>query len=260
MKKTKEITSRAFLAAIPFVAILVFWQLAHAWEWIPRWILKSPVEVAQTLFTLLANGVVTKALIASATNLVGAFACAVAFSLIMGILIGTYPTMRKIFQPLLSTVYPVPSLAWLPLLIFIFGFSRWAIWALIFISATFRLIFNVISGVRSIDEKILLAASNMEISGWQRLYKIIIPGAMPQITSGLRLSFGSAWRSLIGAEIIAVGVGGLGDFIWNAQWYFRFDQLIAGIIVIAIIGLVSEYALFARLEKRALLHWGLYTK
>ena len=73
---------------------------------------------------------------------------------------------------------------------------------------------------------------------------------------GLRLGFGSAWRSLVGAEMLVVTLGGLGKFIWMAQWYFDFDKVMAGIVLIGLISILVEQLVLGRLEKNILQKWG----
>ena len=86
---------------------------------------------------------------------------------------------------------------------------------------------------------------------------MILPGALPQILSGLRIGFGSAWRSLIGAEMLVVTAGGLGKYIWMSQWNFKFDQVFSGIIVIALVGIAAEQLIFKRIEQATLHRWGM---
>lgn len=249
-----------FLTLTPFLVLLTIWWLLYYFNLIPHWILRSPQEVSKTFLELLSNGTILRIVLISATNAIPAFLVAILVSLILGILIGLSSLARKIFLPFLSILYPIPSLAWLPFAILFLGFSRWCVWTVIFIATFLKLIFNVIGGVRNINRNYILAAHNLEIKNWSFIKKIIIPGSLPQVATGLRLAFGSSWRALVGAEILTVGVGGIGSFIWNAQWFFRFDQILVGIIILGLIGFLAEKFIFSKLEKLTLERWGLYRK
>jgi len=169
---------------------------------------------------------------------------------------GINRTIYKIFYPILSVIYPVPSLAWLPFIILFLGFTREAIWSVIFISSFMKIIYNVIGGVQNINIEYILAAKNFGFNKPKIIFDVILPCALPQIITGLRVGFGSAWRSLIGAEMLVSTLGGLGKFIWMSQWYFDFDKVIAGIVVISLISIFIEEIIFKRLENNILVRWG----
>jgi NitT/TauT family transport system permease protein len=119
------------------------------------------------------------------------------------------------------------------------------------------MIYSVIGGVRDINHNWLLVAQNLELNKFKTITKVILPGALPQILSGVRIGFGSAWRSLIGAEMLMVTAGGLGKYIWMSQWAFKFDQVFSGVIVIALVGVLAEQIIFKKIEKITLVRWGL---
>jgi len=245
------------LAAILPFCILLLWQLFYSFEVIPHWILKSPCQVLITLWHLLIDGTLLHLVSISASNALIAFTLALVVSVAFGLLLGINPTAEKIFFPTLTLLYPIPSLAWLPIIVIFLGFTRQTIWIVVFLSAFFKIVFNVIAGVKSVNKSLLWAASNFEIRGWKLIQKVILPGAFPHILTGIRLGFGSSWRSLIGAEMLAVGVGGLGNFIWTSQWFMKFDQAIAGIMVIALIGFAIEKLFFHKIEILTVKRWGL---
>ena len=120
-----------------------------------------------------------------------------------------------------------------------------------------RIIYNVIDGVRGVNINWLLAARNLELDKFAIVTKVVIPAALPQILSGLRIGFGSAWRSLIGAEMLVITAGGLGKYIWMSQWNFKFDQVFSGIIIIALVGIAAEQLIFKRIEQATLHRWGM---
>lgn len=249
---------RNFLLSISlFVAILLVWKVFCMLGIISPWLLSGPEATFYVFFKLILDGTLLKLVGISFLNVFPAFFMAVILALVLGVAIGMSKTVSKIFSPFISSIYIIPSLAWLPLIIIFFGFNRSAIWAIIFISSFVRMIYSVIGGVVGINLNWLLTARNLEVGGFSMVFKVIVPGALPQIMSGVRTGFGSAWRSLIGAEMLVVTAGGLGKYIWLSQWDYNLEQVLSGIIIIALIGIVTEKLVFKKIEEKTLCKWGM---
>jgi len=121
-----------------------------------------------------------------------------------------------------------------------------------------RVIYVIVDGVRSIDKHFIMVARNFGYTHLEVLFKVVLPASLPAVITGARLGFGSAWRSLIGAEMLVVSLGGLGKFIWFSQWYYSFDKVFAGILTISIIGIIIEQLILRTLEKKTLELWGVH--
>jgi len=251
-----RLTKVIALGAIPFLAILILWQFFPYLNQNVKWLVPTPAETASSFWQLMTDGTLPGLILISLLNLIPSFILAAICAVALGTLMGINKTVYKIFYPILSVIYPVPSLVWLPFIILFLGFTRETIWAVIFISSFVRIIYNVICGVQNINVEYILAAKNLGFNKLKIVFDVILPCAFPQIITGLRVGFGSAWRSLIGAEMLVVTLGGLGKFIWLAQWYFNFDEVIAGIAVISLISIFIEEVVFKRLEKNTLVKWG----
>ncbi|OQX02400.1 MAG: hypothetical protein BWK80_57980 [Desulfobacteraceae bacterium IS3] len=245
------------LASIPFLFLVILWGVTAYFNWMPNWFLPYPSEVALSFCELIKNGTILKLFIESAFNLIPPFLLAITTSITLGIIIGTNTTARKIFFPFISSFYPIPSLAWLPFIIIIFGFTRESVWVLLFISSFLKMIYNMVVGVRNVNTFWILVAKNLGLNKLQIIFNVVIPGALPNIITGMRIGFGSIWRSLIAAEMLVSGAGGLGKFVWTAQWTFSFEKVFAGILMIAIIGLTVEILVFKKIEAITLTKWGL---
>lgn len=240
-----------------FIAVIVIWKALCVFGVISPWILSGPEDTIKEFVTLIIDGTLPKMLAISCLNIFPAFFVAVAISLVLGIPIGMNKTVSRIFSPFLSSIYLIPSLAWLPLIVLFLGFDRSAIWVVIFISSFVRMIYSVIGGVRNVNVNWLLVAQNIELKKIDIIMKVVLPGALPQIMSGIRVGFGSAWRSLIGAEMLVITAGGLGKYIWMSQWTFKFEQVFSGIITIALVGIAIEVLLFKKIEEATLFKWGM---
>ncbi|MFA6397483.1 MAG: ABC transporter permease subunit [Candidatus Paceibacterota bacterium] len=245
------------LGAIPFLVIWVTWYLFYSFQIFPQWVIPSPSQTFFTFIHLIQDGTILHLILISFINIIPAFLIASIIAILLGVFIGTNSTVRKIFSPFISALYPIPSITWLPLVILFVGFTREAIWIVVFVSAFLRVIYNVTDGVRAINLNWILAGKNMGLNQFEIIYSIIIPGALPNIITGLRLGFASAWRSLIATEMLVASLGGLGKFIWYSQWTFSFDKVISGIIVIAVIGIAVEMLVFRPIERRTLIRWGM---
>lgn len=245
------------LGSIPYLLVLIAWIIAVRFDLMPNWFLPSPFKVLSTFVIIIRDGTILKVIVDTISNIVPPYFFAAIASIIFGILIGTSTTMRKIFFPFIVTLYPIPSLAWLPFIIIIFGFTKDSVWILLFISSFLKMIYNMISGVRNINSIWLLIAKNLGLNNWQIILKVIIPGALPNIITGMRIGFGAIWRSVIGAEMLVIGAGGLGKYIWTAQWTYSFDKVLVGIILIAAIGLLIEMVVFKKIEEITLQKWGI---
>lgn len=257
MKSTvQRKVKKAFLAALPFLVLLIFWIAAVHFKWVANWFLPPPTAVFQSFRDMVSDGVVLRIIAESALQLIPPYLLAIAFSVVFGILIGVNKTARDIFFPFISTLYPIPSLAWLPFIIIAFGFTMKAVWVLLFSTTFLKMIYNMIVGVRSVNPIWILAAQNLGLSRMQIIFEVIIPGAFPNIITGMRIGFASVWRSVIEAGMLISGVGGLGRFMWMAQWTFDFGKVFVGIILIGIIGFSVEFIVFKKLEKITLEKWG----
>lgn len=260
MLKENSIKNRIInilLGSTFFVLVISIWQLLISFNITPSWILPSPVDTFSALLEIIKTGEIYHLLGISLLNVLPPFIFASFMAAIIGVLVGTSKIFRKMFLPFLSSIFLIPSLAWLPLVILFAGFTRFTIWIVIFISCFVRTIYIVIGGVQGINNNWILAGKNLGLNKFEIIIKIIFPAAVPQIISGLRVGFGSAWKSLIGAEMLVVLAGGLGKYIWMSQWAFSFDQVFSGILLIAAIGLIFEQLFFKQIEKYTLQRWGM---
>ena len=257
MNSMARLIKKVALGSIPFLALLIVWYVFYYFNENLKWLIPTPFEAISSFWQLTADGTLLGLVFISLLNLIPPFVFAIICAVALGTVMGINRTIRRIFSPFLSAIYPVPSLAWLPFIILFLGFTRWAIWFFIFISSFMKIIYHVISGVRHVNIEYILAAKNFGFSRMKTILNVILPCAFPQIITGLRVSFGSAWRSLIGAEMLVATLGGLGKFIWMSQWFFNFDKVIAGIIMISIVSIFIEEVIFKRLEKMTLVKWGL---
>jgi ABC-type nitrate/sulfonate/bicarbonate transport system permease component len=181
---------------------------------------------------------------------------AAAFGIPVGLALGASPTVRAAFLPLCRLIYPIPGIAWIPLAILWFGIGFKSTVFVIFFTGIWPIIFNTMAGVETLSGQYTDVARVYLASRSLYTRRILIPGSLPFIITGLRLTYGVGWRVIVGAEMIS-SIVGLGFLIDNARWQLRPDIMVCGMITIAMIGWVSENWFFDWVERRTLTRWGM---
>ncbi|WP_008310855.1 nitrate ABC transporter permease [Leptolyngbya sp. PCC 6406] len=164
----------------------------------------------------------------------------------LGILIGISPVAYKAFNPYIQLLKPVSPLAWLPLGLYLLRDSEKTGIFIIFISSIWPTLINTAFGVASVDKDYLDVANTLGASRLRTIFKVIIPAALPNIISGLRISMGISWLVIVAAEML-LGTG-LGYFIWNEWNNLSIANILVAIFIIGLVGLLLD-SLFAILEK-----------
>lgn len=164
----------------------------------------------------------------------------------LGILIGISPVAYRAFNPYVQLLKPVSPLAWLPLGLYVFRDSEQTGVFIIFISSIWPTLINTAFGVAKVDKDYLDVANTLGASRMRTIFKVIIPAALPNIVSGLRISMGIAWLVIVAAEML-LGTG-LGYFIWNEWNNLYIPNILVAIFIIGIVGLLLDN-IFAVLEK-----------
>jgi NitT/TauT family transport system permease protein len=213
--------------------------------------------VFKTLFATLADGSMIQHAIFTLYRVLLGFALAVAVGIPLGILMARFRRVENFFLPLVSALMPIPSFALVPLFMLWFGIGNLTTILIVFYAATFPMVFNTWSGVRSVNPLWLRAAGAMGANEHSLFWKVIIPGASPFIITGMRQSFLRSWIAVVGAEMIAASDWGLGWVIFDAKEFLNTDVMLASLIVIGSIGFVFERLVFGSVERATVLRWGM---
>jgi len=158
---------------------------------------------------------------------------------------------------LMSVLMPIPSLAWVPLFILWFGLGNTATIMLVFYAATFPLMSNTWTGVRSVNRLWLRAASAMGADERALFRKVVLPGALPYVITGLRQAFARSWIAVVGGEMMAASAWGLGWVLFDAKEFLNTDVMMGVLVVIGALGLLFERVVFQALEARTVARWGM---
>jgi ABC-type nitrate/sulfonate/bicarbonate transport system permease component len=181
-----------------------------------------------------------------------AFILATALGVPLGLALGWYPRFRDYIFPLFELLRPVPILAWVPISLIVFTGSETPVIFLTFLAAFFVTTLNTMLGVKSIDESYFRAADCLGASRTQVFFQVVVPGSLPFIFTGLQISIGVCWFSLVAAEMVS-GEYGLGYVINTAYSMIQYPTIAIGMITLGVIGYISSAII--RLIGRSLMEW-----
>lgn len=259
VRSRPDIRRLSLSIARPLISIgtvFLVWEIAARAGWINAFLFPPPSAIAATLWQELLSGELLLHIGRSLYRLLTGMALAVVFGTLIGIAIGMTAWGRAIFKPLISAFMPVPTLAWTPVLLLLVGINDRTTIIVVFIAAAFEVIYTVVSGIEGMSVRLFWVARSMGASRQQIFWKIILPGIMPYLITGIRLGSGYAWRALIAAEMLAASSYGLGFMIFDASEYMTMEVIYGGILLIAIFGYVIENVIVGRLEAATVEKWG----
>ncbi len=235
--------------------LLAWWAATHTGP-IPPLFLPSPEAVWAKLVAVADEGFVDATLgqhlAASLGRMLSAFAAAAVTGIPLGLLIGASPVARGIIDPLIELYRPVPPLAYLPLIVIWFGIGELSKVLLIYLAVLAPVVIATASGVRGVPRDRLNAARALGASRLQLGYAVILPNALPDILTGLRIGLGAGWSTLVAAELVAA-TRGLGFMIQSAAQFLVTDVVLLGIFVIAAVAFALDGLI--RLAQRRLTPW-----
>ena len=212
--------------------------------------LETVIPVLLSPFSdILGTGSLADNAIISVERVALGFALAAAVAIPLGIGMGRFSALNDFFDVTIEILRPVPPLAWVPLALAWFRIGIVSIVFIIFIGAVFPILLNTVDGVRGVKNTWIEVSSTLGASERQILTKVVLPGAAPTIWTGLRVGFGISWMCVVAAEILPGPTSGLGYLIMYAYNLGQINVIIAGIIVIGLIGLVVDLG-FKAVEKR----------
>lgn len=245
------------LSLTTLTVLLAIWWAVAAAQWISPLFLPAPGQVMQKLIAIASpqgfmDATLWQHLAASLARIVVALLAATIIGIPVGIAMGLSPTVRGILDPLIELYRPVPPLAYLPLMVIWFGIGETSKVLLIYLAIFAPVAMSALAGVKSAQQVRIRAAQSLGASRTQVLWLVILPGALPEILTGLRIGLGVGWSTLVAAELIAA-TRGLGFMVQSAGEFLATDVVLAGIAVIAIIAFGLELGL--RALQRRLTPW-----
>lgn len=226
------------------VGLVVVWELATRVGWVPALFLPSPLGVLAEMADMLRSGELLVHLGASLQRLLAGFVLGGGAGIAVGVAVGFFSRAEAIGVPLIAATFPIPKIALLPLLILWLGIGEASKVTVIALGVFFPMAINTSAGVRQADPLLIRAAVSFGAGRWSVIRKVVVPSALPMVFAGLKLGAGTALLLLIAAEMIAVE-SGIGFLVLNAANLMQTTKLMAGIVLLSVLGLASHWSLNA---------------
>jgi len=249
--------SSVAISIVTVIALFALWWVATHFGWIRDIFLPQPERIF-TSFIEAWNGEIQggkplwEHFMWSLIRVFAAFALACVTAIPAGIAMGVSRIARGIFDPPVEFYRPLPPLAYLPLIVIWFGIEETAKIVLIYLACFAPLAMAARAGVKSVMIEQINAAYSMGASKWQVIRHVIVPAAMPEIFTGMRIAIGFGWTTLVAAEMVAA-TAGLGQMVLNASNFLRTDVVIMGIVVIGAVAYLFD--LLMRRVERLVVPW-----
>jgi len=253
-------TPTPYLGIAGIIAFILVWYITTELLKLPRFEkLPGPVEVWTEFVSrdpIYGTSVYTldyyKHIAWSSLRVLVAFALATVLGVPLGLFMGWKRTFKDYVFPIIEVLRPIPVLAWVPLAILMMPGREAPIIFLAFLAAFFATTLNAMLGVESIDESYFRAARCLGSKPWHVFKRVVIPGALPDIFTGLQIGVGVAWFSLVAAEMVS-GEHGLGFLIWDSYVLSQYPVIVIAMVTLGVVGYL--YSAIIRMVGRMLMRW-----
>lgn len=235
-----------------FVTLILVLEAGTRSGFISNLTMPRPSDVGWTFVELWTSGLLWKHVLPSVSRLLVGATLGASLGIGVGILIGLFSYIRAGLVPLISAIFPVPKIALLPLFVIWFGIDETSKYALIAFGTFTPTVVSTFGAVDNVDRSLIRMGQSFSLSWFSIVTKIVLPGAMPGILSGLRVSLAIAIILLVAAEMLGAEYG-IGAYILQAGSLYDLERLFAGVVILSIMG-VTVSAVIGFFEKR-LLGW-----
>ena len=234
------------------LTVILFWIIMESQGKLNPVIMPSPKKVWDTFVSLVANGTLWTNLLVSLFRVLQGYLLAALLGIILGILIGLSKHLDRVTGLVIQIIKPIPPIAWIPLVILWFGIGESGKVFLIFLGGFFTILINVVDGIHQTDERLIEVSRSVETPFLKHIFLVVIPGAAPNIFTGLRTGLSSCWMCVVAAELVS-STTGLGYLIMNARQFGQTDKVIIGMITIGLVGKIMDSLL--KLAEKYAIKW-----
>jgi sulfonate transport system permease protein len=253
----KRFSDYFFFSLIVPVVIIIIWQTASELGLIRVNIVPSPKDIFDSLIKQVTKGALQKHILTSLRRVFLGYLLGAALGITIGTLMGLFRVFERAMRLLIEIMRPIPIIAWIPVLILWSGIGERSKVIVIAIGTFWSVLLNVIDGIRNVDKRYIEVSTLFIKSQQEVVRKVVLPAATPNIFTGLRIGIGSAWLSVIGAEMIAASAG-LGFFISYMRELVQPANMLVGVFAIGIIGWAINRIL--QVAERRILKWNVNLK
>jgi len=245
-------------ALVPFIPVVAIWAIIAESGLFPRAFFPGPVDVVHSFFSLSYKGILPDYLQDSLVRLAAGASVGMLLGIPLGIWIGTSRTAHRLCWPVLLFFQAIGDIAWLPILLIWFGFGLSTMTFVIVYTVLFPVVLNTVLGVESVPRDLGRAARSLGASPARVLWEVTLPGALPNIITGLRNGLGYGWRALIAVEMI-VGTSGIGFMMFDARRAGSVVEIMVGMIILGLLWYIVDGWILAPIERATGRRWGLVT-
>ncbi len=240
------------LSVVSVLAFLGLWTVATELGWIAPVFLPSPRAVLAEASKIVSSGELWTAVLMSSQRVFAGFALAAVVAIPLGILMGVWWPAKAIVDPFVSLLRPLPSITWIPLTMLWLGIGESQKVAIVFMGSWLYILLATLEATKQVDPLLIRAARNLGANDLAIMREVILPGALPGILSGLKITLAIAWSCVLSAEMVAAQTG-LGAIIWQAKDWGNLALVLVGMICISLTVLLADW--LANALERVLLPW-----
>ena len=248
--------SSALWFCAPFTVLLVLWAVLVPYFDVNPRLFPQLASVVQAGIEGIQDGTLVTHIGASLWRVLVGTVLALIAAIPLGVAMGVSPVVSTFLTPLFRFFSVLAGIAWIPIATLWFGYGFGAITFVIFNAVFFIVTYNTLLGVSTIPRQTRNAAASLGAGRWAMLTEVLLPGALPNIVTGIRTGLGFAWRGLIAAEMIATNAG-LGYMLFVARDFYRTEVIVLGMIVIGVLWLMLDRLVLAPIERATIERWGM---
>lgn len=253
---TRRSLSSALWFCAPFAVLIILWAILIPYFNVNARLFPQITAVIQAGIEGVQDGSLIRHVGASLLRVGVGTVLALLVAIPLGVAMGVSPVVSSFLTPLFRFFSVLAGIAWIPIATLWFGYGFGAITFVIFNAVFFIVTYNTLLGVSTIPMHVRNAAASLGAGRWAVLTEVLLPGALPNIVTGIRTGLGFAWRGLIAAEMIATNAG-LGYMLFVARDFYKTEVIVLGMIVIGVLWLLLDRLLLAPIERATIERWGM---
>jgi len=239
---------KILIGTFSIVFVLLVWQFLSFFQLVNPLVLPSPESIAESFVRMLSAGTLLTDIGTSTARIFIGFTIAFLLAVPLGLFSGRNEVLRNFLKPWIQLMQPIPGIAWVPFAFLLFGLSNNAAIFVISIAAFFPIFINVMNAVQRFDRDLINVARTLGANDFQVLTKVLLPGILPDIITGSRVSVGFAWRAVVAAEMIGLPRG-VGALLIEAKNTAQTDVVIASMVTLGVLMMLFDRVIFDALEK-----------
>ena len=235
-----------------WLLVLAVWEaLSRFSPWIP-----SAVGILRRVAANLTDPEILSSLGWSLLRMAVGFLGVFVLGIGTGLLLGKFRLLDEIFGAAAMALHAMPGAAWVPLAVLLFGSTQWAVIFTVLLGATGIVMVSTSTGIKEVPPLLLRAARTMGARGTKIFWHVVVPSAVPRIVDGLRLAWAFGWRALMAGELMIGSLKGMGQILSRVAKQRDLHEILAFMVIIAVVSMVIDHLLFRRMERLVKTRWG----